>query len=437
MKIAFPHYEDVPAIEVPAENLLGVFSLPRQEPNDAAIGAALANPIGTPRLSELAKDKGCVLIVCDDVARPTPAWKIIPFVLEELSAAGVADSKIEFMMALGAHRPMTEQEMQQKVGPEVYERFRVHNHAWDDPKALEFMGRTDQGVEVWVNKKIARADLVVGIGRIMPIEICGFTGGGKILVPGCCGEITNSDMHWTRVDVDSRDIVGKRDNPIRRSIDDAARKAGLDFIVNVIMDIEKNIFGCAAGDLVEAHRQGCREALEYHQVRLPQKADIVVVDGHPFDIEFWQVNKALGAAGLAVRKGGVVICVSPCYEGLSQPHESELLKFGYQSKECVKRLVVSGELSHKVVGVHMIQVADVAVEKATVFLVTDGISRRQVETVGLKHADTPQQALAEAFELLGYDASVLVLQGAAEMLPTLQENWSFGTDHQTRKRNEQ
>ena len=416
MNIDFPHYKDVPDVEIPDENLLGVFSLPSRKPDESAIRTALENPNGTPRLSELAKGKAGALIVCDDVARPTPAYKIIPYVLDELAAAGVPESEIEFMMALGSHRPMTEQEMRNKVGDDIFDRFAVHNHEWDNADALEYLGKTDQDVEVWINKKVARADLVVGIGRIMPIEVCGFTGGGKILVPGCCGEITNSEMHWTRVDVDGSRIVGKRDNPIRKSIDELARQAGLDFIVNVIMDAEKNIFDCVAGDLVEAHWEGCRRAREYHEVRLPKLADIVIVDGYPFDIEFWQVNKALDTAGMAVRGGGVVIVVSPCYEGLSQTHELDLLEHGYKCKAHVKKLVASGQLAHKVVGVHMIQVSDVAVEKATVFLVTDGIPREKVEKTGLNYAVTPQEALSKAFETVGPGARVTVLRGAAEML---------------------
>jgi len=420
MNIEFPHYDNVPGMAVPDRNLLGVFSLPRRPPDEASIQRALDKPIGTPRLGELADGKRRVLIICDDIARPTPAHRIIPYVLEELSAAGVPDDGIEFMIALGTHRPMTEREIRDKVGRDVFERFEVHNHHWQDPKALAYIGKTGQGVEVWVNKKVAQGDLVIGIGRIMPIEVCGFTGGGKIVVPGCCGPVTNSEMHWTRVDVDSSEILGRRDNPIRRSIDELARKAGLDFIVNVIMDTDKNIFDCVAGDLAEAHREGCRRAREFHEVRLPQRADIVVADGYPFDIEFWQVNKALDTAGVCVRKGGVVICVSPCYEGLSQSHHDELLKYGYHCPQRVRELVNSGEIRHKVVGVHILQVTDVSVRRATVFLVTGGIPRCEVEKVGLKYAATPQEALDEAFKIAGGDASVLVLHGAGEMLPAFQ-----------------
>ena len=419
MKIDFPHYANVPAVKIPDGNLLGIFSLPSREPDESVIKSALDHPIGTVKLSKLASGKSKVLIVCDDVARPTPAYKIIPYVLDELSVAGIAEKGIEFMMALGTHRSMTQQEMRDKVGSDIFDRFAVYNHEWDNSEALEYMGETDQGVKVWINRNVAQADLVIGIGRIMPIEVCGFTGGGKILIPGCCGEITNSDMHWTRVDVDSSEIVGKRDNPVRKSIDELAFKAGLDFIVNVIMDAEKNIFDCVAGDLVKAHREGCRRAREYHEVRLPKPADIVIVDGYPFDIEFWQVNKALDTAGMAVRRGGVVIVVSPCYEGLSQTHELDLLEHGYKCKEYIKKLVASGKLDHKVVGVHMIQVSAVAVEKATVFLVTDGISREKVEKVGLNYAATPQEALNTAFKIVGSEAAVTVLRGGSEMLPLL------------------
>jgi nickel-dependent lactate racemase len=312
---------------------------------------------------------------------------------------------------------MTHGEMREKVGREVFGRFPVHNHEWNNPDALTDIGRTRQGVDVWINKRVVAADCVVGIGRIMPIDICGFTGGGKILVPGCCGESTLDEMHWKRVDANDEEIVGIRDNPVRASIDEMARIAGLDFIVNIVMDVNKNILDCVSGDLVEAHREGCRRAQEYHSVQIPQKADIVIVDGCPFDIEFWQVNKAVDTAGLVVRLGGVVICVSPCFEGLSCTHGDTILKYGYKPREEVKALVGSGEIRPKVVGVHMIQVSNVSAEKASMILVTDGIPKEDVEKVGLMYCSTLDEALHEAFRMVGASAKVAVLRGASEMLP--------------------
>lgn len=420
MKIDFP-YPDVPAAEVPDRNLLGVFSTPMlAAAGDAAAltREAVRRPIGTPPLRELARGRRSALIVCDDISRPTPVHRLLPPILDDLREAGLQAGQIEFMLALGTHRFMTHTEMEAKLGADVVRRHAVHNHDWKDPQACEFMGRTAQGVEVWINKKVAAADLVIGVGRIMPIEVCGFTGGGKILVPGVCGKITNDEMHWTRIDLPDAEILGRRDNPVRASIDSLARQAGLDFIVNIGMDLHQRIGFVVAGDLVEAHRKGCALAMDLHAVRIPGPADIVIADSYPFDIEFWQANKALDQAGAVVRQGGVLILVSPCREGLSATHR-ELYELGYPEIPTIKEWVRCGRIQSKVVGVHMAQVSAVARERATVILVTRGISGDDVRRTGLEYADTPQAALDEAFRRLGTDAQVAVLRGAAEMLPVL------------------
>jgi nickel-dependent lactate racemase len=377
---------------------------------------AVAHPVGVPPLATLAAGRRRVLIVCDDVSRPTPVAAMLPPVLDALHEAGVPDSGIEFMMAIGTHRFMTRPEMEAKLGPNIVSRYPAHNHDWQDPSACAYMGKTDQGVEVWINKKVAAADLVIGIGRIMPIDVCGFTGGGKILIPGVCGKVTNDDMHWTRVALDDRDILGRRDNPVRASIDALALQAGLAFIVNAVMDRHRRVAQIVAGDPGEAHRHGCELAMAIHAVRLPRAADIVVADSYPFDIDFWQANKALDQAAHAARRGGVVILVSPCREGFCATHR-EMLDFGYGSVADIKAHVAAGRIRHKVVAVHMIQVSKVAREKAHVILVTSGIPEADVRRAGLDFAPTPQAALERAFDRVGRNAKVAILEGAAEMLP--------------------
>lgn len=418
MKIAFP-YPDVPALDVPDAQLLGIFKTGTVATDNNAgklVRDAITAPIGTPPLAELARGCRSVLIVTDDISRPTPVHRLLPPILDTLHAAGLKPAQIEFMLALGTHRFMTPPEIAAKLGADVAARYVVHNHDWKDPQACEFMGNTAQGVPVWINKRVAQADLVIGLGRIMPIDVCGFTGGGKILIPGVCGKITNDEMHWTRIDLDSAVIIGKRDNLVRASIDALARQAGLDFIVNCGMDLRQRIAFVVAGDLEHAHRRGCELALDLHAVRIPQLADIVVADSFPFDIEFWQANKALDQAGLAVRPGGVVILVTPCHEGFSATHR-EILDFGYPTLPEIKKLVQTGQLKSKVVGVHMAQVSHVLHGHATVILVTNGIPAAQVKRAGLQWAATPQAALDAAFAKVGRQARIAVLQGAAEMIP--------------------
>jgi len=422
--VRFP-YPGVPPLEIPDRNLMGVFAPPAlgaSRSGDEILSSALAAPVGAPSLTDALKGKRNVLIVSDDHHRPTPVRIMLPPVLAAIAAAGIPDSAVEIIMALGSHRLMTREEMREKLGGEIVERFRVTNHEWTDPDNLYFAGRVPPGIDVWVNRKMREFDFIIGLGQIMPMDVCGFTGGCNIIIPGLCGPKTSADFHWVRVDLPAEDVIGRRDNPIRTAIDNSALAAGLDAILNVVLDGEGRICGAVYGHPVEAHRSLIARAMEAHTVRLPARADIVVADGYPFDIEFWQVNKALDNAALAVRDGGAVIIVSPCTEGLSATHGDVIRRVGYRPKKEILGLVAQGAFPHRVAAVHMIQVAEATFEKnVECILVTDGIAPDVLRDVHLSHAPDPQSALAMAFRRTGPQASVAVLRRASETLPLIQE----------------
>ncbi|HPY77778.1 MAG TPA: nickel-dependent lactate racemase, partial [Anaerohalosphaeraceae bacterium] len=330
MVIVFP-YTGTQPLEILASYDAQIYDMtpyPVEEKGPGHVRKALANPIQSRALSDLAHGKKRILIVSDDISRPTPVAQFLPLILAELQIAGIQHQQIRFLMALGTHRHMSRAEMETKLGPEIVRNYQVFNHDWENPDCLEYVGDTGQGVPVWINKLVTQSDLVIGLGSIMPIDICGFTGGGKILVPGVSGPITVNEMHWNRVDVPAAAVLGQTENPVRSSIDSLARKAGLDFIVNVILNTKDEIIGCVAGDMAAAHQQGCEIAKKVYGVTIPHKYDIVIADSYPFDIEFWQANKALDNAGEVVKKGGVVILVTPCHEGFSRMHP-EILEMGY------------------------------------------------------------------------------------------------------------
>jgi nickel-dependent lactate racemase len=424
-EIRFP-YKGVTPMEIPERNLLGIFSPPRMDPGRTEgeiLSDALASPVGADRLRRAVEGKRNVLIVSDDHHRPTPVRTMLPPVLDEITSAGIPEQSIEIIMALGSHRPMSELEIREKLGSAIVDRFKVTNHEWTNPDNLYFAGHVAPGIDVWVNRKMREFDFIIGLGQIMPMDVCGFTGGCNIIIPGLCGPKTSADFHWVRVGIAAEGVIGRRDNAIREAIDNSALAAGLNAILNVVLDGEGKICGAVYGHPVEAHRQGVVLALEAHTVHLPQKADIVVADGYPFDIEFWQVNKALDNAALAVRDGGVIIIVSPCYEGLSVTHGADIRRIGYRSKQEILRLVESGEFAHRVTAVHMIQVAEATVEKRVkCILVTDGIPPDVLREVNLQHAPDPQSALAMAFESVGRGGSVAVLRRASETLPLIEEH---------------
>ncbi len=417
MIIDFP-YQNVKSLDIPDSYNPDILCLPdydRSGSEEEVVRNALSHPIGSPALREIADGKTNVLIVVDDITRPTPVYRFISLVLNELEAAGVRGEHISFMVALGTHRFMTRDEMIAKLGIEIVDNYPVYNHDWKDHGNLEYIGDTEQGAPVWINRKVKTADLVIGIGSIMPIEICGFTGGGKILIPGLSGEKTVDEMHWTRIDVPSESVIGIRDNPIRVSIDALAGKAGLDFIVNVITDATNTIVAAVAGDMIEAHRAGCETALDVFGVKVEKEYDIVIADSYPFDNEFWQANKALDTAGGIVQKNGVIILVTPCEEGLSITHEHEIKEFGYRTHRKIKELVREKAV-RKVVGVHMYQVSAAVVEKAQLIIVSPGISKQDAERVGFRWAGDVQEAFECALTVTDASPDIVVLKNSPKML---------------------
>ncbi len=417
--INFP-YPNVKPLSIPAGSKVTRVTLPElhhKKTGVEAVKAALENPVQSGRLRDIARGKARVLIVADDNTRPTPVRDFLPLILLELQEAGIEPANLEFIMSLGTHRSMTEAELREKLGAGIVEKYRIHNHNWKDHDNLEYLGTTAQGVPIRVNKILRQFDLVVGLGSIMPIDVCGFTGGGKIIVPGLSGEETVDQMHWVRVNVPDEEVLGKEENPIRESIDAMARKAGLDFIVNVVIDTNGEIVGAFAGHMIAAHRAGCRLAKQVYGVRFAREFDIVIADSHPFDIEFWQANKALDTAGEVVREGGVIVLVSPCYEGISQTHAAQILEFGYPSTDTIKLLVHTGKLKQRVVGVHMYQVSRAAVEKARLILVSSGIRISEAQKMGFSWAPDPDTAFEMALKLVNKEPDIAVLKDAARMLP--------------------
>ena len=419
MRVEFV-YDWVEPLDVPDENLVGVYSpkeytdIPDQ---DSIVREGMANPIGMRLLRDEVRDAETILILADDVSRPTPAYRIIPHVLAELKAAGKADGQISFLMSLGTHRGMSDEEIDAKLGEGIRERFVVANHRWDDPSIMVGMGRSSTGNEILVNRRVVESDFVIGIGNIVPHPAAGFAGGGKIVDPGCVSDETCGAFHWESVKFPAREVVGVRDNPMMAMIDEVAQKAGLKYIVNTVMDANSNIVRIVAGHPAAAHREGCRSAVDVYGVRIPEKADIVVCDSHPADIEMWQGIKGLCTADLCMKDGGVVIMATPCPEGAS-PEHPELEEYGYLNFAETEKLVNAGKVS-MVVGHHMVQGGRLLDRARKVVLVSNHLTRGLTEKLRYSYAESVQEAFAEAMQMMGSDARVTVLKNAAELFPVV------------------
>jgi len=418
MRISFP-YPDIPPLDIPDRNLLGIFSpstVKVERSEEEIISEAFSHSIGPDRLSKLLEGCKEVLIVVDDYTRTTPVQKILPRLIRELEEAGVKKSGVKIMVALGTHRSMTEEEIQNKFGRDISKRYPILNHQWWDSSQLTYFGETEKGTPIFVNRMIKEVDFIIGIGQIVPHRVSGFSGGGNIIQPGICGEETTGRTHWLSAQFKGREILGKIDNPVKEEIEEVAQRVGLKWIINTIQDGSGRLIEVVTGDPIQAYRTGAKRSFEIYQSKLPQEADIVIADSHPYDSDLWLAAKGIYASELAVKQGGVVILITLCQEGVSPSHP-EVLEWGYQTFEEVNEKVRQRKIQKLTAAAHLVHVGRVIKERAKGILVSTGISKEETERLGFFHAKSPQEALEIAFSLSGRDAKVAVLQRGGEILP--------------------
>jgi len=420
MRIGFP-YPGINSIDIPDQNLLGIFApstVEIEKSEDEIIEGALLQPIGSSPLHEILEWCQDVLILVDDYTRTTPTQKILPRLMKELERGGIKREGIRFLIASGTHRPMTEEEILKKFGKEIPKQYLILNHHWWDSSQLVYMGETTSGIPIYINRLVEEVDLIIGIGQIVPHRVSGFSGGGNIVQPGICGEETTGKTHWLSAQFDGWEILGRITNPVKKEIERVAEKSGLEWIVNTIQDGTGRLVKVVAGDPVHAYREGAANSREVYQSQLPEEADIVIADSHPYDSELWLAAKGIYAAELAVKKGGVVILVTSCPEGISVSHP-EVLEWGYQTFEEIEQKVRQGQMNKLTVAAHLVHVGRVIKERAKGILVSPGISKEETERLGFIYAQNPQEALGLAFSHLSRDAKVAVLQRGGEILPVI------------------
>ena len=283
---------------------------------------ALQNPIGSPRLSELARDKREVCILFDDLPKPTPVGAIVPYVLEELHNGGIKDEQIRFICAPGTHRFLTYREFVAKLGREIIERYPVYNHSiWEN---LVDVGTTSRGTPVQVNREFASCDLRVAIGSIFPHGAAGFGGGGKIVLPGVCGIDTIEHHHGNRKGNPNLDELDK--NEFRLDIEEAARLAGLHFKVDAVLNNHREVIGLFAGDFVEEHRAGAVLARSMYTTEIAKNADVVVANSYPDES---QMGRCQWCVDPSLKEGGDAVFVIHSQEGQSLHQFSSRFGTGY------------------------------------------------------------------------------------------------------------
>ncbi len=299
--------------------VLGPFvpgSLPAAADPDLLCRQALAHPLGTGPLQNLRGRR--VLLVVDDASRPTPVARFFRPVRDALLAAGVRREDIEILFALGVHRPMTEAEARAKVGPENLVEHRWHNHNAFDRAQLVRLGTTARGTPVALNRLLTAFDLLVTLGAIEPHLLLGFSGGLKMLLPGCAGAETIGHNHLQGTGDGRFNYVGARaeDSPMRLDLEEGAMLLTKEvFAVNAVLGAHGDVARLFCGEARAAFRAGADFLRAHAEIRLAEPADVVITNSHPFDADLRQGLKCVGNTLPAVRPGGVILGFLRCTQG--------------------------------------------------------------------------------------------------------------------------
>jgi len=291
----------------------------------AVIGRALASPIGSPPLRELARGKGTAAILVPGRDRVAGAEVYVPLLLAELNAGGIPDERIEVVLATGTHARHSVQEVARVLGAEAVSRVRWREHDGAKEANLRRVGATRRGSEVLFDRGVLEADLKVLTGRIIPHYFAGYGGGRKALMPGVAGfrsilanhRLTLAEGAGIHPCVRPCRLEG---NPVHLDMLEAARMVEGTFVLNTLLDTSHAIIGAYAGQLEAAHAAGCREAEGIFRVCVPEPLDAVIAaaGGAPYDGDFMQALKAVFDVQDVVRPGGAILWVARCPAGMKK-----------------------------------------------------------------------------------------------------------------------
>lgn len=376
---------------------------------ETLVRQALAHPIGSKPLHELAAGKRRIVLITSDHTRPLPSAVTLPLYLEEIRR-GNPSAEITILIATGVHRAPTAEELRAKFGAAICEQERIAIHNANDEANLVRMGTLPSGGELWLNRLVAEADLVVSEGFVEPHFFAGFSGGRKSILPGVAGRKTVLHNHCAAFISAPQARQGSlADNPIHADMVYAAKTAKLAFILNVLLDGDKRITAAFAGDAEEAHAAACAECLA--QTRVPAaEADIVVTSngGYPLDQNIYQCVKCMTAAEACVREGGVIIVCA----GVEDGHGGESFYHWFADRAdaaCVMRDIEHIPAAETRMDQWQAQILARVQRKAWCVFVTGEENRRTLENMHMGWAPTVNAALEMATARLGEQSMVTVI----------------------------
>lgn len=380
------------------------------------IKEAISNPIASMPLRDIVKASDKVCIVINDITRATPYDIILPAIFEELSQIG--DNQITLLVSTGTHRANTHDELCAMLDKSIAGRYRIVQNNANDRDSHALIGTTRSGNDIWIHKEYLQCDLRILTGFIEPHFFAGFSGGGKACVPGVAMLETILRNHCPEnIDHPKASWGITHGNPIWEEIQEAVEMAGLNFLVNVTMNRDKDVTGIFAGDTKQAHENGCAFVKQSAMIPVRAPYDIVVTSnsGYPLDLNLYQSVKGICAAAQIVKDRGAIIIAADCWDGI--PEHGEFKKLLFQADSPSSLLKQIRTRNSLVQDLWQAQILARICEKSDVYLFSHNLTDDDIIKSMLKPCRDISQTVDRLLNSFGQNASICVLPEGPQSIP--------------------
>jgi nickel-dependent lactate racemase len=380
----------------------------------SAVEDSLKDSIGSAPLAELLqlREINELVIIVNDVTRFTPYNYMLPPLLKTIAEAGIKKEQVTFVIATGVHSAHSAEQNREIFGREIDSSYNFIHHNCD--QNLADLGKLSTGNQLKINKKVAEADFVITTGVILPHYMAGFSGGRKSILPGVAGRDSIENNHAMMVEV-IEEQPALENNPISREMFEAAEMLGVDYILNVVTNSEREIVKVVAGDYRQAWEAGIDISAEMYHLNLAEKADAAVVSsgGFPRDINIYQAQKALDHADHAVKKGGTIIWVAECSEGYGEERFEKWMNEAQKPEDNVDRI----KEKFLIGGHKAFAISKVAAEKEIILI--SSLTKERTENIFASKMENIQEAVDFLKEKHGADYSVYIMPQGSLTVPVV------------------
>jgi nickel-dependent lactate racemase len=405
-------------VELPDRNVtvLEPKHLPGLPDEDQAIREALRAPLAAPPLRDLVRSDDTVAIVFSDITRPQPRERMLSILLREISH--VPREQMVLINALGTHRPNTEDELVEMLGPGIVAHYRIAQHDASDQASMVYVGRSSFGHEAHINAEYMQASVKILTGFIEPHFFAGFSGGPKAVLPGLADQGSVLANHGAEMIQDPRATWGVTEgNPIWEEMREVAAMTSPTFLLNVALNRDKQITGVFAGDLVQAHAAGTKFVRSTALVPVPSPFDIVIASnsGYPLDLNLYQAVKGMSTAAQVVKPGGSIIIAAECWDGLPDHGKyGELLRMPSSPEELLTAIHSCGPAQQDQ---WQVQIQAQLQMKADIYLKSSYLDPQAVRRALLNPCTSVEETLALLLDRYGPGATICVLPEGPMTIP--------------------